>query len=183
MGTHTLAATQARWTARPATLGAYVLSLAIGAGVGWTAHVPAIAQTAAVRAETSQTSGAATSITASAKAPVAADPAQAKGRSGPPQRLVLLLPGEAAFISTSRIAIAGLAHGRPHGTQIRTVTAELVVRGRVVAQTDLMVSAAQFAGFLELPAGFTAKEAVLRISDPTLQAGPAVFQRVRLDLG
>jgi hypothetical protein len=52
-----------------------------------------------------------------------------------------------------------------------------------LAATDLQVSSARFAGFLEIPSSVTATHAVLRISDPTQQAGPDAVQQLDLDLG
>ena len=175
MGTQAFTATPARGAAWPTTLGTVAVSVALGVGIGWTAHTASLAPKAAVAA------AAQPAIVAAASA---ATPATRT--TGSSQRLVLLLPGDGAFVSSSRIAIAGLAHSRPHGVPIRTVSVGLFVGGRrgdrLVARSELQVSSSRFAGFLDIPSSVTATHAVLRISDPTRQAVPDVVQQLDLDL-
>lgn len=189
MGTQTLTAPQARWTARPATLGAYVLSLAIGASVGWATHTVtgsatmpvAAGQPAAATGTAGPTRGAHPGGGLVLAAETGA--ASAKRPGGGPKRLILLLPGDGAFVSSTKLAVAGLAYARPHGKRIKTVSADLFVSGRLVSHADIEVSSSRFAGFLEVPATLPSTDAELRISDPTRQAVPTVVQSIRLDLG
>jgi hypothetical protein len=188
--------TSTRGAVWPSTLGTFVVSVALGVGMGWTAHTasiaskPTIASAGQLPAVAAASAPSAVGHPGGGHAPVQAvgtlaAPATRTSASG--RRLVLLLPGDGASVSSSRIAIAGLAHSRPHGVAIRTVSVELFVGGRrgarLVARTDLQVSSARFAGFLDIPSSLTATTAELRISDLTLQAGPPIVQQLRLDIG
>jgi hypothetical protein len=96
------------------------------------------------------------------------------------RRLSVALPADGDYISSSSIAVAGTAFGRPHGPRIVSVRVELLVGGRLIQAADLAVHSSRFAGVLELTEPMARTEAELRISDPKRPAAPSVVRRLTI---
>lgn len=96
--------------------------------------------------------------------------------------IVVTLPAEHDYVSSLTVPVAGMATGRPHGPQVRTVHAELRVNGRVVGQADLQVHSGRFAGTLEITVSGPAGPAELRVADPARPGHPPAIRRFTLAL-
>lgn len=94
--------------------------------------------------------------------------------------IVVTLPAEHDYVSSLTVPLAGVATGRPHGPQVRTVHAELTMNGRVVGQADLHVHSGRFAGTLEITVSGQAGPAELRVADPARPGNPPAVRRFTL---
>jgi hypothetical protein len=135
------------------------LAICVGASLIWTPN------------ESTATQGSVPITADESQAPVERTEPRVSSRLGgsvtdDSRSITMLLPREHDYLSSVTIPIAGLAIGRPHGPQVRTVHVELWVNGRVVGQTDLPVYSGRFAGILEITVDVPAGRAELRVTDP-----------------
>jgi hypothetical protein len=145
----------------------------LGAALGWTADRPATAPS---------TVGTADGATSAVVAPAVAAPSASRAQKATPARrsIALVIPGERDYITSSTIAVAGSAYGRPHGPRVRSVQVELYVAGELVDRAELDVFSSRFAGVLEMPMVLGRVEAELRISNPTRPSDPIVVRHLTI---
>ncbi len=145
----------------------------LGAGLGWSAANPATTPSAVGTAD-----GAGSAVVA----PAVAAPSASRAQKATPARrsIAVAIPGERDYITSSKLAVAGTAYGRPHGPRVRSVQVELYVAGEMIDRAELDVFSSRFAGVLELPTLLGRVDAELRISNPTRPSGPIVVRHVTI---
>ena len=112
-----------------------------------------------------------------------AAPALAAGH-GPASRgrsLVIVMPADRDYLSATRIPVAGIAFGRPHGPRIRAVRVALYVGEHLVDGMDLEVYAGRFAGVLALDGAIAMADAEIRVRNPANPAQAAEVRSITLD--
>jgi hypothetical protein len=120
------------------------------------------------------------SAASSATTSVVAAPASiARKATGRP--LVVSMPRENDYLTSTTIPVAGFAYGRPHGPVIRTVHIELVAGDQVIDSADLDVFSGRFAGFLSVPASSGRVDAELRITNPAHKGRRVLVTNLTVD--
>lgn len=154
-------------------LGAFVVGAATSAVVGGVAYRPAaVAPTPALMAAALPATA---SLPAMARAVSTTRRVSSNGRG-----LVVSIPTDRDYISSSGIAVAGLAFGRPHGPRISRVRVEVFVAGQLIKSADIAVFSARFAGVIDVSSQIGPAKAELRVSDPANPARPAVIRSVTI---
>jgi hypothetical protein len=148
----------------------FLVGAMLGAAVGWSANrVTAASPAAPIASEAGDALAAPAAAASTASRAQAAAPAR--------RSIVVVIPGERDYVTSTTLAVAGSAYGRPHGPRVRSVQVELYVAGELVDRADLEVFSSRFAGGIELPTLPGRAEAELRISDPTRPSSPIVVRR------
>jgi hypothetical protein len=151
----TPAANKSPWEPAPRVV---ITAVLVGAAVGaWSA----VAMDRLAGSGSSAPAGASASF--SAAPPVLDPPATTRGAG---RSLVVAIPSDDDYITSTTIPLAGTAVGRPHGRRISVVRVELLAGGRVIESADLEVHSGRFAGALQLGDTADLKDAELRVSDP-----------------
>jgi hypothetical protein len=122
-----------------------------------------------------------------ASAPVAAQPAAAPVLDAPPastssagRSVVVAIPRDDDYLTSTTIPVAGLAFGRPHGPRISVVHVVLLADGRVIESADLDVHSGRFAGALKLRSTADLEGAELRVSNPAMPQRQARIERLTI---
>ncbi len=146
----------------------------LGAALGWSADRATASPSAA---------GSADAAGSAMITPAVAAPSASRAEKATPARrsIALVIPGERDYVTSSTLAVAGSAYGRPHGPRVRSVQVELYAAGELIDRTELEVFSSRFAGVLELPTLLGRVDAELRISNPTQPSAPIVVRHVTID--
>ena len=166
-----LAANPSRWGAAPRVV---VSALFVGAAIGaWSA----VAMDRFASAGSLTATHAAAPITATA--PVLDPPAAAA--AGTSRSLVVAIPSDDDYLTSTAIPVAGMALGRPHGPKVSVVHVELLADGGVIESADFDVHGGRFAGTLQLDTSADLKDAELRVSDAANPQLAARIQNLTID--
>jgi hypothetical protein len=172
--TSDVAGRPSRGNAARLALIALVVNGTVGAAAGLSVDRPTITQS-------SRQAGPGTPIFAAAHAAQPSTAARPAARKPVRRSLTVLMPGDADYVASSRIAVAGLAFGRPRSPRVSAVEVELFVNGQLTDHVRLDVQSSRFAGVLTLSKPVGTTEAELRISDPNGQSGPMVVRHLTID--
>lgn len=166
-----LAANPSRWGTAPRIV---VSALFVGAAIGaWSA----VAMDRFAGAGSVAATQAAAPITSAA--PVLDPPAPAP--RGTSRSLVVAIPSDDDYLTSTTIPVAGRALGRPHGPKVSVVHVELLADGGIIESADFDVHGGRFAGTLQLDASADLKDAELRVSDAAHPQRAARIQNLTID--
>ncbi len=111
----------------------------------------------------------------------ATEPVRSRIEASGGRSIAIAIPADRAYVSSRNIVVAGMAFGRPHGSQTRSVHIEVFVGGTLIQSSDIDVFSSRFAGVMELPAPIDRTEAELRITDPRRPGEAASVRRFIID--